>query len=57
MNENRFNSPKPVMCLETSKIYPSAYRASLDTGIPKNKILQICNGIIKSYHNTHWVFV
>lgn len=57
MRENTFNAPKPVMCLDTKISYPSAYRASIETGIPKNKILQICNGVIKSYHNTHWCFV
>lgn len=57
IKQNNRTSAKPVKCHETQATYPSAYRAAIETGIPKNKILQMCNGTIKSYHKTHWTFI
>lgn len=54
---NPTSKAKPVMCKETQVQYPSAYMAAQLTGIPKNKILEMCNGKIKSYHKTHWKFI
>lgn len=49
--------PKPVICKETQITYPSAYQASKETGLARNKILEVCNGKRRSWHKTHWSFV
>ena len=55
--KKRRSPAKPVKCVELGTIYPSAYRASLETGIGKGHILRTCNGLENSAGGYNWVFV
>lgn len=48
---------KPVRCLETGKIYESAYQAFRETGIPSNRICEVCQGKRKSVKQTKWEYI
>ena len=48
---------KPVMCLETGKIYPSARHAAKELNLCYSKISLVCNGRRKTTGNLHFVFV
>lgn len=48
---------KPVMCLETGKIYPSARHAAKELGLHYSKISLVCNGIRTTTGGLHFVFV
>ena len=46
----------PVMCIETNKIYLSAYAAQRETGIRQSKICCCCHGKAKTACGFHWKF-
>lgn len=48
---------KPVMCLETGKIYASASAVQRELGINQSKISACCLGNRKSAGKLHWSFV
>lgn len=48
---------KPVMCVETGKVYASITEASRQTGLAKNKISYCCRGIRKHTGGHRWKFV
>ena len=48
---------KPVMCIETGIIYPSAYEIERQTGINNGKINLCCNGKRHTAGGYHWKFV
>lgn len=47
---------KPVVCLETGKIYKKAIDAAADTGADRNNIVDCCNNILKTSNSLHWVY-
>jgi hypothetical protein len=47
---------KPVICLETGKIYPSARHAAKELNLQYSKISLVCNGKRKSTGNLHFEF-
>ena len=52
-NKSRY---KPVICLETKKIYEYAYAVSED-GYLGNHVLRCCNGLCETAYGLHWRFV
>lgn len=63
-SENNFHSyrnngrkspfAQEVMCVETGKIYSSAYDAAEDTGISQTSINRCANGLFEKVKETHW---
>jgi len=47
---------KPVICLETGIVYPSARCAAKELGLQYSKISLVCNGKRKSTGNLHFEF-
>lgn len=47
----------PVRCVETEKIYTSAYAAQRETGIQQSGICWCCHGKQKTAGGFHWEFV
>ena len=47
---------KPIICLETSKIYPSARHAAKELNLNYSKISLVCNGKRASTGNLHFEF-
>lgn len=48
---------KPVICIETKKVYPSASAAQREVGIHQSKISACCIGKRKSAGKLHWAFI
>lgn len=48
---------KPVLCIETNKIYPSLNEIKRQTGFAKSNISNACNGKLKQAYGYHWVFL
>lgn len=48
---------KPVKCIESGMIYPSASEASRQLGIPRINISANCRGIYETAGGFHWEFV
>lgn len=55
LGSNHVNS-KPVICLETGKIYAAISEASRDTGAKTTNISACCTGKNKYNHGYHWLF-
>ena len=45
---------KPVKCIETGKVYPSATQAAKILGLGQSQITACCKGRTKSYYGQHW---
>lgn len=54
---NHPNKSKRVMCVETSKIYPSAREVQRQTGFNRSHIADVCNGKYKQAYGFHWQYV
>lgn len=50
----RNNGPKPVICIETGKVYKSVNQAARELKIPVATISAIARGEYGSYHNLHF---
>lgn len=48
---------KQVLCLETSKIYPSLNEVQKQLGFNKGNISSCCNGKTKQAYGFHWKYV
>ena len=48
---------KPVRCIETGEIFPSAYKAECKLGFPRGSISHCCRGERKKAGNLHWEFI
>ena len=48
---------KPVRCVETGIIYPSAYDVERKLGVNNRRINNCCNGRCKTVKGLHWEFV
>lgn len=48
---------KPVMCLETGKVYYSANEAARQTGFAQGNISLACNGKLKQAYGYTWKYV
>ena len=49
-----YGRTKPILCIETGKVYESAQQASRETGICSNNISSAGRGTIKSAGGFHW---
>jgi len=49
--------PKPVMCIETGRVYKSAREAAKKLGLQYSKISNVCTGKRKTTGNLHFKFV
>ncbi|MBR0090231.1 MAG: GIY-YIG nuclease family protein [Lachnospiraceae bacterium] len=47
---------KPVMCIESGKVFPSVAEASRSTGVNQGDISRACNGKLKTAGKFHWSF-
>jgi len=47
---------KPVICIETGKVYPSARHAAKELGLQYSKISVVCNGKRNSTGGLHFEF-
>lgn len=48
---------KPIRCIETGKVYPSAYEAAREMGVSNGHINNCCNKTRKTAYGYHWEFV
>ena len=48
---------KPIICVETNVVYPSAREAERQTGVNFKLISMCCNGKCKTVYKQHWKFV
>lgn len=48
---------KPVMCVETGKIYPSTMEVERQFGFDQGHICDCCNGKQKTSYGYHWKYV
>lgn len=48
---------KPILCVETGKIYQSGTVIEKELGYNKGNIWQACNGKIKTAYGFHWQYV
>lgn len=48
---------KPVLCIDTGKIYPSLSEASRHTNIGISTISNVCRGIYKTAGGYHWKYI
>lgn len=51
------NRSKPVMCLETGVVYPSANEAARQLGFAQTHISSACNGKYKQMYGYTWEYV
>jgi predicted GIY-YIG superfamily endonuclease len=56
-HQDKIIRPKPVMCLETGKVYKSAREAARDLNLHYSKISLVCNGLRISTGGYHFKFV
>ena len=56
-NKAKEKNSKPVICIETNKVYPSAREAFRETGIHYVGIGKVCNGKAKTAGHYHWKFL
>lgn len=54
---NRKDKSKPVLCIETGKVFESTWDAQRKTGICRSNISHACNGKYKTAGGFHWKFV
>lgn len=47
---------KPVICLDTGKIYPSTSEAARDTGSDPSNIKKVCDGKYKTTNKLRWKY-
>lgn len=52
----RNKGSKPIICLESGKIYKSVHQASKELHIPQATISAIAKGEYPSYHNLHFQY-
>ena len=50
-------NPKPVLCVETGVVYPSAKEAARKTGLQQGNISGVARGEQKSAGGRTWVYV
>lgn len=48
--------PKPVICIETGKVYKTIKEANRDLHIPEAVISAIVRGEVESYHRLHFAY-
>lgn len=48
--------PKPVRCIETNKIYPSASAAAEELDLNSSNILKVCKKERQTTNGLHWEF-
>ena len=48
---------RPVRCIETGELYPSAYEAGASKGIRPSSISAVCLGYHKTTHGYHWEYL
>lgn len=53
---HRGHTARPVVCLETGSVYPSAKAAAEDIGCNRSSVSQCCLGTRKSCKNLHFKF-
>jgi len=53
---NHPNQSKPVQCIETGVIYPSAHEAARQTGLNFSMICAVCRGNRNKTGGYHWKF-
>ena len=54
---NHPNKSKPVMCVETQEVFPSAREVERQTGIRNEQILQCCKKPNRTARGYHWQFI
>ena len=55
--ETKMKKSKPVICIETGKIYYGTTEAERQTGISNKQISKVCLGKQKKAGNYHWKYV
>ena len=48
---------RPVRCIETGELYPSANEAGVSKGIRPSSISAVCLGYHKTTHGYHWEYL
>lgn len=56
-NTNNPNTSKPVLCVETGKIYPSAREVYRQLGFSQGNISSACRGRLKQAYGYTWKYV
>lgn len=53
----RGNRGRPVRCIETGEVYPSAKAASLALGVTPSAVAGVLSGYTKTARGYHWEYV
>lgn len=48
---------RPVLCVETGELFPTAYEAGETMGIRPSSITAVCLGYHKTTHGYHWEYI
>lgn len=54
---NTARNGKPILCVETNIVYPSATIIERELGYSKGNIWQVCNGKIQTAYGFHWCYI
>jgi hypothetical protein len=57
LTKSALKRSKPVMCIETRIVYPSATRAAQELKLHQGNISKVCNGKAKTAGGYHWEHV